>query len=1229
MASILLSGVGLALGGTIATGAVGATVGKTAGVILGSFIDRKLFGGVSAVSEGRRLRDIMIQSASYGLLIPILYGTSRVAGNIIWVSKITEHAHSTSQSIGSKWKKIKHTHMDYTYTVSLAIAVCKGPITSIDRLWADDIPISFSNYNIRIYRGDEEQMPDPLIEGTCGIGKTPAYRGTAYIVIENFNVTEFGNNLPQFSFEVKKELTGPDSVEHMIKSIVMIPGGGEYVYDTCKQYKEIGYFSTEGVFVRQGESQYVNYHTTTDKANSLVSLDQLKQTLPNVEWVAPVVTWFGNSTNAGTCLIRPGVEFKNSRVSPDDWKVAGYVRANAYEITIDKGRPIYGGSVNDASIVRYVAELKSRGYKILFYPMLQLDMPDKPWRGYIAGTPAEIKRFFRQHNGYNEFILHYASLVKSYVDAFIIGSELQGLTKVQGSDGKFPAVDELIALAMTVKGILGPKVKITYAANWGEYHHTDGGWYHLDPLWASDFIDFIGIDAYFPLTEFKSSQYDLSSIMRGWSSGEGFDFYYVDGKSREKKPLGEAYAWKNIEWWWNNKHYNPDGRVTPWQPRSKKIWFTEYGFPSVDCATNQPYVFYDATGSSRDAGYPLYSRGETDFAMQRLAIEATERKWINSDMVENKFLWTWDARPYPIWPDRQDIWADYGAWAKGHWVQGKFGSVMLSQLLRELCIEAGFADSDIDVSSISDVIDGVFINQQMNIRSMIETLQAAFFFDCIESDFKVKFISRKNKSAKVAIDDRDLINLGKSASWNLGASHDLLAITNLQEMDLPQNISINFLDRIKNYTVNSQYASRMLTVSKRGVALDMPLVMSAAKANAIANTMLYNAWIERQRYSFALSMRYMYLNPADVIYVRSGGEIHTVRITSMEIGKNHSICVTGVAEDTSLYDYRRTGKDIYELEQMRKSEVVQEEPSRSYVEILDIPLLPNETKTDLNRLLVAATGSNNSWQGCKIFYRIKKGGQMGKKSFGVFVEKQNGKKAIMGKTLNALSNNASPYLVDRKSFLRINIFSGELYGISAEEMFNRANMALIGDEIVHFKNARLVDKAVYELDYFLRGQYGTTSRIQGHQNEERFIILNDTLEVLRMPISYTNTDFIATIESCPQSEEDSKEYTLRYNAVSAHPLAPTHVRFSYNGKRELILNWFLQVPFALGNDDLISRIVIYDGEDNLLVEDYVIGSSTYAIPINITEKVARAKIMQVNKDGMEGDAVTITRYSVV
>src|SRR5690606_8982033 len=114
-------------------------------------------------------------------------------------------------------------------------------------------------------------------------------------------------------------------------------------------------------------------------------------------------------------------------------------------------------------------------------------------------------------------------------------------TKVKDGGDNFPAVEALVDLAADVKDIVGSGVKVSYAADWSEYHHADGGWYNLDPLWASPDIDFIGIDAYFPLTDEPQAGITYEKIIDGWTSGEGYDWYYSDPERTTHVALAPEY----------------------------------------------------------------------------------------------------------------------------------------------------------------------------------------------------------------------------------------------------------------------------------------------------------------------------------------------------------------------------------------------------------------------------------------------------------------------------------------------------------------------------------------------------------------------------------------------------------------------------------------------------------------------------------------------------------------
>jgi hypothetical protein len=192
--------VGSALGGGVLT-----SIGWTAGALLG----QALF--PSRPAGGPQLGDLTVQSSAYGTPIPLIYGTARLAGNIIWSPGIK--ARKQRQRIGKGGGRSSTT---YRYSASFAVAFGEGP-GKIVKLWFDDkvgydatggsLQIRVPGLRFRAYEGNETQQPDPLIAASAPQGKTPAYRGTIYVVFEDLDLEPFGNRLPNVTALISTSVT--------------------------------------------------------------------------------------------------------------------------------------------------------------------------------------------------------------------------------------------------------------------------------------------------------------------------------------------------------------------------------------------------------------------------------------------------------------------------------------------------------------------------------------------------------------------------------------------------------------------------------------------------------------------------------------------------------------------------------------------------------------------------------------------------------------------------------------------------------------------------------------------------------------------------------------------------------------------------------------------------------------------------------------------------------------
>lgn len=1213
MASIILSSVGASLGNAIPVVGplVGAAIGRTVGGAVGGFIDDAIFGSPGGSSrEGPRLSDLSVQVSTYGKMVPLVFGSVRIAGNVIWSRPIKETATtSTSSSGGGKGGGgggSKTTATTYSYSVTLAIAICEGEVTNILRAWADAEQLDLSQGAYRIYKGDEGQLPDPVIESFEGVGSTPAYRGLCYVVIEDFPLANYGNRIPNFTFEVKRTLKFPDydgqAVEDMVTGIIMIPGAGEFVYDTQIDYKVSGEL-VGADFVQRSTRAPINRHTIEERANALISLDHLADTCPNVGWIGVVACWFGTSLDAGDCIIKPGVEYVTGAITePEVWNVGGFNRDSAHAIAWEGDSPRYGGTPDDQSLLRYLTEVKSRGYNILFLPLFFMDVENKPWRGRVTGTPSEVSNFFTKTNGYNAFITHYANLVGTHVDAFAIGSEMIGLTKVTDMPGNYPAVNQLVSLAATVKGIVGGDVQVTYAADWSEYHHTDGGWYNLDPLWASPNIDFIGIDAYFPLTDAPQSDlgYDVEQVIDGWDSGEGYDFYYSDIGRTVQSSLSPAYAWKNIEWFWSNVHHNPGGAVTSWVPELKKIWFTEFGFPSVDGATNQPNVFYDPTSS--ESYFPYHSRGRVDFRAQRMGITGTLARWQGSDMVERAFLWTWDARPFPYFPDLLSVWADGPVWVTGHWVTGKLGLSALAAIIRNLCHRAGLMDEMIDVSRLLDRVDGYVVTRPSTVRSLIEELMSGFFFDAVESEGVLKFTTRGGEVV-ATIDANDLL----PADGNL----ESLQITRRQELELPREMDVVYLNRQNLYQPGTQAATRQVTESRELQTIALSVVMEDQQAKNIADIALYLRWLERTQYQFWVDDAQAALEPTDIIVVEKNSVSHQMRILST-LRDSGRMRISAVAEDVSVYD---VDAPPGEVPGVVTPPVIAGE---TVIEFLDIPALPGDVWMEA-KLRFAMVGRDQNWRG-GVLYRSEDGGANYARLTSTEVP------AVVGTVSTVLAAGPRNRFDEVNELTVLLVGEGELESVTELALLNGANAALVGEEIIQFQSVEEIEAGKYVLSRLLRGRLGTEHAMAGHAVGERFVLLDYRLlseplltSQFGRSLSYKPVSLGATL-----GNTDAVIYAS--TARSLKPYSPVHVSGSRDGSGNLTILWVRRARLSGEWRDYADAAI---SESREAYEVDIMNGSSVARTLSSTSPLATYSASQQIADfGSLQSSVTVRIYQL-
>lgn len=233
------------------------------------------------------------------------------------------------------------------------------------------------------------------------------------------------------------------------------------------------------------------------------------------------------------------------------------------EVIHNRGRQMYGET--RGGVKQYIETLHGQGVKIMLKPQL--------WVGGVFTGEIKMKdeaAWEQFENSYSNYILEYAALAETVkADIFCIGTELENFVDHRPAFWK-----RLIAEIRKIY-----KGKLTYAANWNEYNRT--------PFW--DELDYIGIDAYFPVSNLQTPT--LEDCRKGWL-----------------------------------KH--KDTIRTFSEKHNKPILFTEYGYRSVDYAGKQPWR------SDRDMN-------QVNLVAQVNTTQALMETFWNEDWFAGGFVWKW------------------------------------------------------------------------------------------------------------------------------------------------------------------------------------------------------------------------------------------------------------------------------------------------------------------------------------------------------------------------------------------------------------------------------------------------------------------------------------------------------------------------------------------------------------------------------------------------------------
>jgi len=1250
MATVILSAAGAAIGGSLGGTVLGlsaAAAGRFAGAVIGRSIDQRLLGSGSEVIETGRVQRLRLTGAGEGDAIAQIHGRMRVSGQVIWATEFREEI-TVEGGGGGKGAPRPPARREFSYSVSVALALCEGEITHVGRVWADGTEIARDSLAMRIYPGSADQLPDPKIEAVEGSGTVPAYRGTAYVVIEDLELGRFGNRVPQFTFEVSRPAQPEEpgaalDPAHGVRAVALLPGSGEYSLATTPVRLNPG----------PGSVELANVNTPSEKADFATALDNLRGELPACGSVALVVSWFGDDLRCGHCTVRPKVEHAQFDAVNMPWQVAGLSRVDAPLVVRDaEDRPVYGGTPTDASVIEGILALRQAGQEVMYYPFILMDqfegnvLPDPysdagtqavlPWRGRITtsiapgrpGSPdgtatavAEVAAFFgtataadfgitpvspvqeepgdarsllsyggavkqspvSYHGpdewGLRRFILHQAALCAAAggVESFCIGSEMRGLTQIRGPGNSFPAVQQFVDLAAEVRQILGPDVKISYAADWSEYsgHQPRDGsgdrFFHLDSLWADDNIDFVGIDNYMPLSDWRDgmdhadadagadSIYDLDYLQANIEGGELYDWFYHSPEARAaqiRTPItdgdyGEPWIWrvKDVRNWWENRHHERvdgvrAGQPTAWVPRSKPVRFTEMGCAAVDKGTNQPNKFLDPKSS--ESALPYHSNGQQDTLVQRQYLRAITGYWTDpannpvSDVYEGPMLdmdhahvWAWDARPFPFFPNNDGLWRDGGNYARGHWITGRASARSLAAVIREVAARSGL--EAVDTSGLHALVRGYTVTDVEPARAVLQPLMLRYGVDAVERGGSLGFRMRDGLMQQ-AVPETAMVRMDGDAP-----------IRRIRDgsSELSGRVRLRFVEANADYAVIAEEAILHDDATHAVSSSEMPLVMTRAEGRQVVERWLSEARASGDRVELHLPPSCLDLGPGDILGLEGAGGQGRFRIDNVE----------------QLGHAQRLEAVRIEPESYRPVEIAETPPRlRPFVPplpvlpfFLDLPLMTGDEVPHAPHVAV----SGDKWPGSAAVYSSDSDADY-------ILDQIISNRARVGITETPLAPMA-PGRIDRGEGLFLKMVNGTVESVSETAMLNGSNLCAVGDgtpgawELIQFRDAELVEADTYVLRHRLRGQLGTEVAVPeaGWPAGSWVVMMDGTPTQIALKAAQRGRARHYRIGPAgrPLDDPSYSHAVMAFDGIGLRPLSPVHMRAAPDPAGNLHLTW--------------------------------------------------------------------------
>lgn len=467
------------------------------------------------------------------------------------------------------------------------------------------------------------------------------------------------------------------------------------------------------------------------------------------------------------------------------------------------------------------------------------------------------------------------------------------------------------------------------------------------------------------------------------------------------------------------------------------------------------------------------------------------------------------------------------------------GDIALSAIISDICNLSGI--TAYDVSDLNQMVRGYVISGPTKSRSVIEELAQIYHFDVVEQENSLLFRTL-DRTSQATIAPDDLIQPAGKSSGNKSGTGNKITLSRRQDMDLPREIGLSFIDPDRDYQTGHQRARRLNVASDIVQQRAYPLVISSDKAKSASEIQLDLAWYGRETVSFALPPKYADLIPGDIVTLTLGDELQDFLLQETENGGQGISCLA-VKFSKSLLD-RNSFADSGPVPNQEVEDL-----AASQFFPLDMPTITGENVT--SPLLFWAVGAGTGkWPGSGLFISRDNDQTYSQLDFSAI-------DVISGTVENILPDGPTAYWDQGNDLLiRLDNPDHTLSGETSEAVLKGANIAWIGGEIIQFQKAVLEPDGRFRLSGLLRGRRATERYVAGHGTSETFILLSSaTVNTATLNFSDIGQPLFFKTVTAGGQVEDATPHAHSFTAEVLKPFSPVHARGIRDAAGTLTLTW--------------------------------------------------------------------------